>query len=305
MNSGVNNQLFQTSVTRRAVSEDLENILYQKFNILDHGFIRVVDYMGNDEAIVQAARISYGKGTKSHSEDRALIRYLMRHQHTTPFEMCEIKFHIKLPIFVARQWIRHRTANINEYSARYSVLSNEFYIPLAENILSQSSTNKQGRNNKTLPKDLVDKVIEFIKSDSINCHNHYREMMNCDPDGSITDDNNIGISRELARINLTLNHYTEIYWKIDLHNLLHFLLLRADETAQYEIRMYANSIIDVVKLWTPHVYDAFIEYKLKAANLSQTALDVVRKMIKGEFVDRQSVSMGIREWQDLMKILDC
>ena len=219
-------ELLQTkNITKRATVQAIEEILYSPIPVLDHGFIRVVDYMGDDSSIVQAARVSYGRGTKKSLQDKGLINYLMRHRHTTPFEMCDIKFHIKLPIFIARQWIRHRTASVNEYSARYSILSNEFYVPEKANLSPQSTINKQGRSTDTLPSEVADRVLSIIKNDSINCYNHYVEMMNEDESGNIIDENNIGITRELARINLTLNTYTEWYWKINLHNLLHFLAL--------------------------------------------------------------------------------
>jgi thymidylate synthase (FAD) len=222
-------ELLQTkNTTKRATVQALEEILYTPIPVLDHGFIRVVDYMGDDSSIVQAARVSYGRGTKKSLEDKGLINYLMRHRHTTPFEMCDIKFHIKLPIFIARQWIRHRTASVNEYSARYSILSNEFYVPEKANLSPQSKVNKQGRSTNTVPDEVADRVLSIIKNDSVNCYNHYVEMMNEDAAGNVIDENNIGITRELARINLTLNTYTEWYWKINLHNLLHFLALRAE-----------------------------------------------------------------------------
>lgn len=291
------------NVTKRATVEALEDMLYNPIPVLDHGFIRVVDYMGDDSSIVQAARVSYGRGTKKSLQDKGLINYLMRHRHTTPFEMCEIKFHIKLPIFIARQWIRHRTASVNEYSARYSILSNEFYVPEKINLSPQSKTNKQGRSNDTLPDEEADKVLSILREDAKNCYNHYVEMMNEDEEGNIVDENNVGITRELARMNLTLNHYTEWYWKINLHNLLHFLALRADSHAQYEIRVYAETMLNVVKAWVPFAYDAFEEHKMNGTSISRKGMEVIRQMISGQEVTQESSEMSKREWSELMSAL--
>ena len=230
-----------SNTTLRATVPSLEEILYKPLAALDHGFVRVIDYMGDDTAIVQSARVSYGKGTKKISNDKGLIKYLMRHWHSTPFEMCEIKLHVKLPIFIARQWIRHRTANVNEYSARYSILDKEFYIPSVENLASQSQINKQGRAENLSPEE-AEKVIELLKSDAEQTYRNYEVMLNENSDGETLDESSMGIARELARMNLTLNTYTQWYWKIDLNNLLHFLALRADAHAQYEIRVYADII---------------------------------------------------------------
>jgi thymidylate synthase (FAD) len=291
------------NTTKRATVPALEEILYKPIKVLDHGFVRVIDYMGDDSAVVQAARVSYGRGTKKSLQDKGLINYLMRHRHTTPFEMCDIKFHIKLPIFIARQWIRHRTASVNEYSARYSILSNEFYLPDRDNLTPQSSTNKQGRSSEALPENIALRVLATIKEDSLRCYKNYVAMMNQDEQGNIIDEDNVGITRELARINLTLNHYTEWYWKINLHNLLHFLALRADSHAQYEIRVYAEVMLDIVKAWVPFVYEAFIEHRKNGANISKTGLEIVRKMVKGEKVDQESSGLSKREWDELMTIL--
>jgi len=291
------------NTTKRATVPALEEILYKPIKVLDHGFVRVIDYMGDDSAVVQAARVSYGRGTKKSLQDKGLINYLMRHRHTTPFEMCDIKFHIKLPIFIARQWIRHRTASVNEYSARYSILSNEFYLPDRENLTPQSSTNKQGRSSEALPENIALRVLATIKEDSLRCYKNYVAMMNQDEQGNIIDEDNVGITRELARINLTLNHYTEWYWKINLHNLLHFLALRADSHAQYEIRVYAEVMLDIVKAWVPFVYEAFIEHRKNGANISKTGLEIVRKMVKGEKVDQETSGVSKREWDELMTIL--
>lgn len=277
--------------TKRVTVKEIDEILYEEHKVLDDGFIRVVDYMGSDSAIVQAARVSYGKGTKQISQDEALIKYLMRHHHTTPFEMCEIKFHVKLPIFVARQWIRHRTANVNEYSARYSILDNEFYIPKPEQIAKQSDNNKQGSGEAFDP-DISKKIIDSLTNDSNLVYSHYEKFIEQ------------GLAREIARTNLTLNYYTQFYWKIDLHNLLHFLKLRADKHAQYEIRVYAEVMLDIIKKWVPLAYNAFIEYCLESVCISRTGLEVVRKLIKGENVTREESGIGKREWDELMFILD-
>ena len=252
--------------TLRAVSEGMEAHLYNAIPVLDHGFVRVVDYMGDDAAICQAARVSYGKGTKSVQNDEGLIRYLMRHWHSTPFEMCEVKLHVKLPVFVARQWIRHRTANVNEYSARYSILDREFYIPAPEHVAAQSVVNNQGRG-ETLTGEEAARVLDILKSDSERSYNNYQAM--------ISDDGQQGLARELARMNLPANIYTQWYWKVDLHNLLHFLRLRADAHAQYEIRVYADAICSVVADWVPYAYAAFEDYRLGGATLSGTALECV------------------------------
>jgi thymidylate synthase (FAD) len=290
--------------TKRATVPALEELLYQPLPILDHGFIRVIDYMGDDSAVVQAARVSYGRGTKHTSQDRGLIHYLMRHRHTTPFEMCEIKFHIKLPIFIGRQWIRHRTASVNEYSARYSILSNEFYLPDRANLAAQSNINRQGRSDEAVPAEVADKVLDILRNDAIHCYQNYREMLNEDDNGKVLDESKIGITRELARMNLTLNHYTEWYWKINLHNLLHFLSLRADSHAQYEIRVYAEKMLEIVKEWVPYTFEAYEEYRLHSAHLSRKGLKVVKRMIAGESVSLETSEMTKREWDELTAILN-
>jgi thymidylate synthase (FAD) len=292
----------QAGQTFRAIAPALEEILYQPTPVLDHGFVRVIDYMGDDAAIVQAARVSYGKGTKKVNEDAGLINYLLRHRHTTPFEMCEIKFHIKLPIFVARQWIRHRTANVNEYSARYSILDREFYIPAPEQLASQSTSNRQGRG------DLVEgaeakRVFELLKNDSEQVYDHYAEMLNEDEAGNPVDDTKKGLARELARMNLTLNYYTQWYWKVDLHNFMHFLSLRADPHAQYEIRVYADAMLDVLKRWLPITYGAFMNYRVGGAALSAKGIDVLRRMLAGEQVTQEASGMSKGEWNELMAVV--
>ncbi|MDR2046189.1 MAG: FAD-dependent thymidylate synthase [Rickettsiales bacterium] len=277
--------------TKRVTVKEIDEILYEEHKVLDHGFIQVVDYMGSDSAIVQAARVSYGKGTKQISQDEALIKYLMRHHHTTPFEMCEIKFHVKLPIFVARQWIRHRTANVNEYSARYSILDNEFYIPKPEQVAKQSDNNKQG-SGEAFDSGISKEIMDSLTNDSNLVYSHYEKFIEQ------------GLAREIARTNLTLNYYTQFYWKIDLHNLLHFLKLRADKHAQYEIRVYAEVMLDIIKKWVPLAYNAFVEYCLESACISRTGLEIIRKLIKGENVTREESGIGKREWDELMFILD-
>jgi thymidylate synthase (FAD) len=292
----------QSAATRRPTAPALEEILYTALPVLDHGFVRVVDYMGDDAAVVQAARVSYGKGTKRVSEDAGLINYLMRHRHTTPFEMCEIKYHVKLPIFVARQWIRHRTANVNEYSARYSILDNEFYIPKAEQLGAQSKSNRQGRAEALTGADAA-RVLKLLQEDSRQVYDHYAEMLNENDKGEIVDPSRTGLARELARMNLTLNFYTQWYWKVDLHNLLHFLSLRADPHAQYEIRVYADAMLETVKRWMPLVYDAFIQYRMGGVHLSEKALQMVKRMLAGEKVDQKASGLSLREWRETMESL--
>jgi thymidylate synthase (FAD) len=292
-----------SNTTLRATVPSLEEILYKPLAALDHGFVRVIDYMGDDTAIVQSARVSYGKGTKKISNDKGLIKYLMRHWHSTPFEMCEIKLHVKLPIFIARQWIRHRTANVNEYSARYSILDKEFYIPSVENLASQSQINKQGRAENLSPEE-AEKVIELLKSDAEQTYRNYEVMLNENSDGETLDEGSMGIARELARMNLTLNTYTQWYWKIDLNNLLHFLALRADAHAQYEIRVYADIILDIVKKWVPVTYEAFEDYRVGGTQLSAKEILILKKIIKGEAVDPDAEGISKREWGELQKKFD-
>jgi len=295
----------QSNQTIRPVSLELEKVLYQPFEVLDHGFVRVIDYMGNDDSVVQSARVSYGSGTKKVNADKALINYLMAHRHTTPFEMCEIKFHIKLPIFVARQWIRHRTASVNEYSARYSIVEDEFYIPNPQHLSAQSKVNHQGRDeNKILNSVEQKRVLDLLKHDTANAYKNYLEMINQDSLGNIVDENKEGLARELARMNLPLNCYTQWYWKIDLHNLLHFLNLRADKHAQYEIRVYAQIMLDLVKKWVPNCYEAFVKNNQTGKNFSGPALDVVKKLLKGEKISQENSGLSTREWTELMTILD-
>ena len=280
--------------TLRAVAPGMEKHLYSINPVLDHGFVRVIDYMGDDAAITQSARVSYGKGTKAVSNDEGLIRYLMRHWHSTPFELCEVKFHVKLPVFVARQWIRHRTANVNEYSARYSILDREFYIPRPEDLNAQSTTNNQGRG-EALTGAEADRVLAYLKDDAMRAYDHYEEM--------ISDDGQQGLARELARMNLPANIYTQWYWKVDLHNLFHFLRLRADAHAQYEIRVYAEEMCRLVKDWVPFAYSAFEDYRMGGATLSGKALECLRKMLAGEEVTQETSGMSKGEWREFMGVV--
>ena len=285
----------QSYQTRRATVPAMEERLYTPHPVLDHGFVRVVDYMGDDSAITQAARVSYGKGTKKISNDAGLIRYLMRHWHSTPFEMCEVKFHVKLPVFVARQWIRHRTANVNEYSARYSILDREFYIPAPEHLNAQSTVNNQGRG-AVLQGAEAARVLDLLKTDSDRAYDHYESML--------SQDGQDGLARELARMNLPANIYTQWYWKVDLHNLFHFLRLRADPHAQYEIRAYADLMCEIVKDWMPLAYAAFEDYRLGAVQLSATGVDCVRRMLKGEEVTQETSGMSAGEWREFEGVID-
>src|SRR5271157_3770334 len=298
----VASQRGETRPTRRATVPALEEMLYEPVPVLDHGFIRVVDYMGDDEAIVQAARVSYGRGTRRTSEDSGLINYLMRHRHTTPFEMCEIKYHVKLPIFVARQWIRHRTANVNEYSARYSILDNEFYLPSPEHLAAQATTNRQGRGH-VLDGAAAQRVLDLLRRDAERAYAGYAELLNEDASGAAVDPARPALARELARINLSLGFYTQWYWKTDLHNLMHFLSLRADPHAQYEIRAYAEAMLGTLARWVPMTHAAFLEYRMNAATISATGLSVIRRLLAGEAVAQPDSGLSPREWRELMAAL--
>lgn len=333
---------FEIYKTNRLTVPAIEEMLEKEIPVLDNGFVRVVDYMGGDSSIVQAARVSYGRGTKKNSQDRGLIRYLMRHRHTTPFEMCEIKFHIKLPIFVARQWIRHRTANVNEYSARYSILDKEFYIPDREYIeavihetqqlkklkkledtgqsslfddlvgspsvnddllkatAEQSQSNKQGRGD-VLEQDEASEYIKLIRDTSELAYRRYLKLLNEDDSGNTKEPGRKGMARELARMVLPTNIYTQWYWKIDLHNLLHFISLRADGHAQYEIRVYAEVISDIVKKWTPFAWEAFNDYRQNGAHLSSQELSLVKSLIKGEGIELKDSNLSDREWREFVE----
>ncbi len=279
----------QTRPTLRATAPGMEDHLYVAHPVLDHGLVRVIDYMGDDAAITQAARVSYGRGTKAVQNDEGLIRYLMRHWHSTPFEMCEVKFHVKLPVFVARQWIRHRTANVNEYSARYSILDREFYIPAPEQLAAQSTVNNQGRG-EMLQGDEAQRVLDMLRDDAMRSYDHYEAML--------SQDGQQGLARELARMNLPANVYTQWYWKVDLHNLFHFLRLRADAHAQYEIRVYAEEMCRIVRDWVPLAYAAFEDYRLGGATLSGKAIEVLKRRLRGELVTQESSGMSKGEWRE-------
>ena len=279
--------------TLRAVSPGMEGHLFRAHPVLDHGFVRVIDYMGDDAAIVQAARVSYGAGTKHVSNDEGLIRYLMRHWHSTPFEMCEVKFHVKLPVFVARQWIRHRTANVNEYSARYSILDREFYIPEPGALAAQSTVNNQGRG-EVLEGDEAARVLAWLKSDAAQAYDHYEAML--------SQEGQQGLARELARMNLPMNIYTQWYWKCDLHNLFHFLRLRADAHAQYEIRVYAELMAQITAEWVPLAFRAFEDYRMGGVTLSSKAIDALKRMLNGEVVTQESSGMSKGEWREFKEV---
>jgi thymidylate synthase (FAD) len=298
----IQEQQSQNNSTKRVTSPELEKVLYEAIPVLDHGFIRVIDYMGDDSSIVQSARVSYGKGTKKVSTDEGLIRYLMRHWHSTPFEMCEIKYHVKLPIFIARQWIRHRTANVNEYSARYSILDKEFYIPAKEQLSAQSTNNRQGRGD-LITGQQADEVLKILKDDAVRTYDNYEKMLNERFDGTIIDEKKSGLARELARMNLTLNSYTQWYWKTDLLNLMNFLFLRGDSHAQYEIRVYAEKMLETVKKWVPITHAAFLDYRVGAAHLSSKGLKVIKSMISGKKVSQEESGLSKREWDELMLVL--
>ncbi len=299
----IKDQQSQANNTKRVTAPELEKVLYEAIPILDHGFIRVIDYMGDDTSIVQAARVSYGKGTKKVSTDSGLIKYLMRHWHSTPFEMCEIKYHVKLPIFIARQWIRHRTANVNEYSARYSILDKEFYLPAPEHLAAQSKINRQGRGD-VLEGEKAKQVLDLLKGDAEQTYNNYETMLNERYDGTVVEENQVGLARELARMNLTLNTCTQWYWKTDLLNLMNFLRLRADHHAQYEIRAYADAMLDTVKKWVPITYEAFMDYRVGGTEVSGKGKAVIQKLIKGEEISVEKSGLSKREWNELMISFD-
>jgi thymidylate synthase (FAD) len=293
--------------TLRPTVPALEEILYRALPVLDHGFVRVIDYFGDDGAVVQAARVSYGRGTKKESDDRNLIRYLMRHRHTTPFEMAEIKLHVKLPIFVARQWIRHRTANVNEYSARYSILDREFYVPLPQHLGAQSKSNRQGRAGVLEGAD-AEKALAAIEGLSAEAYRRYEELLNVQADGTVPQlerkgPEREGLARALARPVVPPHYYTQWYWKIDLQNLLHFLSLRADAHAQWEIRAYAEVIADIAAKWVPLTWEAFRDYRMTGAAISGPGLAVIKRMLAGESVTQEASGLSKREWGELMAVL--
>ena len=288
--------------TKRVTVQGLESQLYKSFRVLDHGFVRVIDYMGDDSSIVQAARVSYGKGTKKLNQDKNLINYLISHRHSTPFEMNEIKFHVKLPIFVARQWIRHRTANVNEYSARYSILENEFYIPKNKDLKPQSRINNQGRAGE-LELEEVKEYSKIIKDNSKLSFENYAQLLNEDDTGKKIKKNKNGLARELARMTLPLNAYTQWYWKIDLHNLMHFLSLRFDEHAQFEIRVYAEVMMDIMRKWVPLTYDAFLNNRLRSLTISENGVSYIKSLIQGKKPNSDKISK--RELEKIKNIFNC
>ena len=293
--------------TRRLTVPAVEEILYQAFPVLDHGFVRVVDYHGGDAAVVQAARVSYADGTRQVSDDRGLIRYLMRMQHGTPLEMAVVKLHVKLPIFVARQWIRHRTASVNEISARYSIIRDEFYVPEPSAVAAQSRSNRQGRGAQFSDPD-AELVRARMGRHAEESYQLYKDLLQEAQEQEGTDREAPGLARELARMVLPSSLYTEWFWQIDLRNLLHFLQLRCDEHAQYEIRVYAEIIRDeILRRWTPLVYDAFNDYQMEAASLSRGALTLVREMVSGRRGEaeelREASGIAAREWRETMALL--
>lgn len=292
------------STTRRPTVAALEARLFEPVPVLDHGFVRVVDYMGDDAAIVQAARVSYGRGTRTARSDRGLIRYLMRHRHTSPLEMCELKLHVKLPIFVARQWIRHRTASVNEISARYSILDREFYLPAPEAVAVQSSSNRQGRG-AALDDAGAQQVLQLLRRDAAQAFGTYEDLLNDAGDGEPVDAGRPQVARELARINLTLSTYTQWYWKIDLHNLLHFLSLRMDPHAQHEIRVYGEAIGSLVSAWVPMAWEAFCDYRLGSVTFSREEVELLQQLVRGADPDvlLPTSSLSLRERRALRQTL--
>lgn len=273
-------------IARGSVAE-LDAVLGQPFKVLDDGFVRVVDYMGSDAAIVQAARVSYGEGTKKTSQDRGLIRYLLRHRHTTPFEMCEVKLHVRVPMDIWRQWIRHRTANVNEYSTRYSLAIDAAHRTPADEWRSQGDSNRQGSGD-ALPADLG----AILTAEEAELHRHGRAVY----DARIAH----GVAREQARKDLPLATYTEAYWKIDLHNLLHFLALRMEAHAQYEIREYATTIgREIVRRWVPITWEAFEDYQFHATTLSRDAFELLGRLTRGDLEGARAYASdrGLATWE--------
>lgn len=265
-----------SALTLRPTSPGAESIIHSPIQLLDHGMLRLVDYMGTDASIPQAARTSYGKGTRVMSDDTALVRYLMRHFHSTPFEMAQAKFHVICPIFVARQWFRHRTGTFNEYSARYSILEREFYIPEPEHLAVQSKDNKQGRGAILGPEDSA-RVLGMLRDDAARCYDTYTDLIN--PEET-------ALARELARINLPVSVYTQFYWTVNLWNLFHFVKLRADPHAQYEIRVYADAIMDqILDPWVPIATQAFRDYRLGALTLSRQSVALIQAALEGRTLD--------------------
>ena len=287
--------------TRRPTVPAMEEMIGVTIPCLDHGFVRLVDYMGDDQAVVLAARVSYGTGTKRVREDRGLIRYLLRHRHTTPFEMCEIKVHMKLPIFVARQLVRSRTANLNESSGRYSVIDKEYYLPSPDVLGVQSKSNRQGRGEPVSP-ERAQEILEALRTDAERAYALYEELLGGTEAAARTGEQQEaageapqGIARELARINLPVSFYTQWYWKIDLHNLLRFISLRADAHAQHEIQVYAQALAELTRRWVPDVYEAFVDYQMEGANLSRMEVAALRALLAGGTPDLAALGMSARE----------
>ena len=277
------------------MTEQVQELIGKEFPCLDNGFVRLIDVMGDDAAIVQAARVSYGAGTKKINEDVGLIRYLLRHLHTTPFEMVEFKFHVKLPIFVARQWIRHRTANVNEYSGRYSEMKDEFYVPAIDQVRAQSATNKQGRAEEAFDPTVADRIRTGMFETQSRLYGEYQDLLNAD------------LAREIARINLPVSNYTEWYWKVDLHNLFHFLKLRIDPHAQYEIRVYGEAMAQLVKAAVPVAYEAFEDYILHARRFSRRERAALKALLPSTSVDPavlEAAGLKGREAQEFLAKLD-
>ncbi|MCA1908728.1 MAG: FAD-dependent thymidylate synthase [Magnetospirillum sp.] len=298
--------LRETATTFRPVAEGMEAHVNVYHPVLDHGFVAVKDYMGDDLSILQMARMSYGKGTKGLSDDRALLRYLMRHQHTSPFEGCVIKLHVKLPIFVMRQWVRHRTASLNEYSARYSILPDEFYMPAPELLAVQSKDNKQGRGD-ALTAEQSAEVLRILREDALRNFATYHKLLNADEEGNVIDEGADGIARELARIGLPLSTYTQMYWQTNLHNLMHFLRLRADPHAQYEIRVYAEKMLEVMADWVPVTTEAFRDYQLEAGRVSRMEIALLRDLLAGKatIADAERYGMTKREIREFQNRFGC
>jgi len=286
--------------TLRPVAAGMEAHLDVYHKVLDHGFVAVKDYMGNDLSILQMARMSYGRGTKGVSDDRALLRYLMRHLHTSPFEGCVIKLHVKLPIFVMRQWVRHRTASLNEYSARYSVMPDEFYLPEPDQLAAQSTDNKQGRGETLTPEQAAE-VLRLLNDDARSAFASYHRLLNADEEGRVLDEDGIGIARELARIGLPLSTYTQMYWQTNLHNLMHFLKLRADIHSQWEIRVFAEKILEIMADWVPMTAEAFRDYQHEAVRFSRMEVALIKDMLAGKatIADAERYGMSKREAREL------
>jgi thymidylate synthase (FAD) len=272
-----------TAATARSLAPGAEALLGREVPVLDRGFVQAIDYMGTDEDIVQAARVSYGPSTRKLHDDRGLLRYLMRHRHTTPFEMCEVKFRCKMPIFVARQWIRHRTANVNEMSLRYSEAPDEFYVPGLEAVTLQSTTNKQGRDDAELPAALREQVRALLRARQDEVYADYQRLAG-----------ELGIARELARTVLPVSLYTQWIWKIDLHNLLHFLDLRLDPHAQLEIRAFAEAMAAFVRAWVPLAWEAFVDYRREALPLSRLEARAIGRMLAGAAEPDAAEDAGLR-----------